>query len=119
MGQGSRYQTQTDLYAAKAITIPVNGAAATLLSLIGLLDVIDSNGAVLGDIAKLLQRVTAIRITGQAGAYLYGRTAATALIPVAATGDLEEPVTGLAMLNSFFQSTIAGTVAAVVVVYFD
>ncbi len=113
------FQTLVDTYVSKAITIPVNASAATLLSLIGALDVIDSNGQNLGDIGKLLHRVTGVRITGQAAAFLYGRTAATALIPASASVDLEEPVTGQAMLNSFFQSTTAGTVAATVVIYLD
>lgn len=117
---GSRFQTQADLYAAKAITIPANGAAATLLSLIGTLEVLDSNGQSLGNVASLLHRVTGVRIVGHAAAYLYGRTAATAVIPVAATAeDLDEAVAGQVMMNSFFQSTDGSTVAAVAEVYID
>lgn len=119
MAGGSRFQTLSDAYATKAVVIPVNAAAATLLSLIGLLDLIDSNGVNLGDISKNLHRLTAIRITGQAAAYLFGRTAAAATIPVSATSDRDEPVAALTMINSFFQSTTAGTVAATAVVYFD
>lgn len=119
MAGGSRFQTLSDAYAAKAIIFPANAAAATLLSLIGALDLIDSSGVNQGDISRNLHRLTAVRITGQAAAYLFGRTAATAVVPVTATSDRDEPVTAQAMINSFFHSTTAGTVAATAVVYFD
>lgn len=116
---GNRFQTQAGDYAAKAITIPINGSAATLLSLIGTLALTDQMGNALGDVSVNLHRVTAVRITGQSAAFLYGKTATTAVVPQLATVDMVEPVGGTVVLNSFFQSTTGIAVTAVAEVYFD
>ncbi len=116
---GSRFQTQAGNYAHKAITIPANGAAATLLSLIGALDLIDSAGVNLGDISKNKHRITGLRITAQAAAFQYGKTSAAPVAHAVAPTDLDLPVAGPDVLQSYFQSTGGGTVTATVLVFFD
>jgi hypothetical protein len=113
---GSRFQTQANDYCHLAIVLP-NPTAVTLDSLLSALPVPDAQGDP-STFAKQRQRVTGVRLTGQSAAYLWGKTAALALIPVAATGDLEEPIAGTAMLESFFQGA-AGSVNVTAVVYLD
>lgn len=108
---GSRFQTQAADFLHGPITIPVQGEPATLLSLAT---------ASIPSLANILFRVTAVRITGNGSDYTWGKIADAVTIPQLAEVDLEPPVAGKAILESFFQSTDVNiTVAAHLIVYLD
>lgn len=113
---GSRFQTQASDYCHLAITLP-NPTAVTLDSLLAALVVNDDQGNP-STFAKQRHRVTGVRLIGQSGAFLWGKTAALALIPVADDEVFDEPIAGTPLLESFFAGA-AGAVTITALVYLD
>ena len=113
---GSRFQTQAGDYCHLLVTLP-NPTAVTLDSLVAEAPVNDQKGNP-STMARERHRVTGVRMTGQSAAYVWGKTAALAAIPQGATGDLEEPIAGTPLLESFFAGA-AGAVTVHVIVYLD
>jgi hypothetical protein len=102
-------RTMAHDYAIVSITIPANGAAALLRTLIAAAD------------ATLdLKRVMGIRIDDASANWIYGKTtsgAAGRTITVATDPVWEIPVAAPGILDTYVQASAAGTIAVKALVY--